>query len=255
MEALMTRRTSPSSPDLGYSWVWTYGHLIPTAVLGAGAGLAAILGAAWWIWSPIAVLGLWTFAGFLVMRFGMRMNKIPTLRVREFLAHGAGSVLDVGCGSGRLSISIARARPQATIVGLDNFSADYIRGHAAANTERNFRLAGIAERATARPGDMRDMPFTDASFDAAASSAAIDHLEPGDLRKALSEVHRLLKPGGQFLLLVTVPNVRVTIAFGPLIAGRLKDRQFWRAPLSVAGLAIEREGTVRTSALFLARRS
>jgi SAM-dependent methyltransferase len=247
--------TRPSSPELGYSWVWTYGHLIPTAVLGVGAGLAAALGARWWVWAPIAVLGLWTFAGFLVMRLGMRMNQVPTLRVREFLADGAGSVLDVGCGSGRLSISIARARPHLTIVGLDNFSAGYIRGHSATNTERNFRLAGIAERATVRPGDMRVMPFADASFDAAASSAAIDHLEPVDLRTTLGEVHRVLKPGGQFLLLVTVPNVWLTIAFGPLIARRLKGREFWRAALTEAGLTIEQEGTVRTSALFLTRRS
>lgn len=251
----MTRHAPRSSPDLGYSWVWTYGHLIPSAVLGAGAGLAAVLGAPWWLWSPIAVLGLWTFAGFLVMRFGMRMNEVPTLRVREFLADGVGSVLDVGCGSGRLSISIARARPRATIVGLDNFSAQYIRGHGVSNTERNFRLAGIAENATVRPGDMRDMPFTDATFDAVASSAAIDHLEPDDLHKTLGEVHRVLRPDGQFLLLVTVPNVWVMIAFGPLLVRRLKNREFWRAALTEAGLSIEREGTVRTSAMFLTRRS
>jgi SAM-dependent methyltransferase len=243
-----------TSPDLGYGRMWTYGHLIPTAAFGVGAGLAALLGAPWWIWSPIAALALWTFAGFLVMRFAVRMNEVRPLRVDEFLADSTGAALDVGCGSGRLSISIARARPRARIVGLDNFSAGYIRGHGVSNTERNFSLAGIGERATVRQGDMRDMPFTDASFDAAASSAAIDHLEPGDVRKTLSEVRRVLKPGGQFLLLVIVPNVWVMIAFGPLIAGRLKKREFWRASLTEAGLAIEREGTVQTSAMFLARR-
>jgi SAM-dependent methyltransferase len=140
------------------------------------------------------------------------------------------------------------------VVGLDNFSAGYIRGHGAANTERNLGLAGIAERATVQPGDMRDMPFADGSFDAAASSAAIDHLDTGDLHTTLGEVRRVLKPGGQFLLLVSVPNVWLMLAFGPLIAGRLKDRAFWRAALAGAGLAIEREGTVRTHAMFLARR-
>jgi len=243
-----------AEPDLGYHWAWTYGHLIPTVVFATGAAIAAALGARWWTWSPLAMLGVWMLAGFLVMRFAVRMNEIPEFPVPEFLRNGAGAVLDVGCGSGRLSISMARSRPQAEIVGLDNFSADYIHGHGASNTEENFRRAGIADRATIQTGDMRGMPFPDASFDGAASSAAIDHLEPDDIRTTLSEVRRVLKPGSQFLLMVVVPNTWLTVAFGPMMAGRLKGRGFWREALAAAGLTIEREGAVRTTAFCLATR-
>ena len=239
--------------DLGYAGRWTYGHLLVAVPVGAAAAALAAVDAPWWTWLPVGLVAGWLFAGFLVMRVGVRMNEIPRLRVAEF-ADNAVRVLDVGCGSGRLSIAIARARHGATIVGLDNFSAEYIEDHGAARTEHNFRVAGIDERTELKAGDMRDMPFPDGEFDAGASSAAIDHLEPGDIRKTLGEVHRVLKPGGQFLLLVSVPNVWLTIAWGPLIAGKLHGRAFWRDALREAGLGIQSEGTVRTAAMFLTRR-
>ena len=95
----------------------------------------------------------------------------------------------------------------------------------------------------------------DDTFDAAASSAAIDHQGPDDIRRTLAEVRRVTKPGSQFLLIVSVPNISLSIAWGPLIAGKLQDRTFWRNALQEAGFSIEREGTVRASAMFLTRGS
>ena len=187
------RRSSPS-PDLGYHWIWTWGHLIPASIFGGATALAIALGAAWWLWAPLAAMAAWSLAGFIVMRFAVRMNEIFDLPTSSFLPAGEGTVLDVGCGAGRISIAVAKARTSVLVTGLDNFSADYIHDHGETNTERNFRVAGVDGRATVRLGDMRAMPFENASFDAAASSAAIDHLEPADIRKTLNEVNRVLRP-------------------------------------------------------------
>lgn len=243
------------SPDLGYHWLWTWMHLFPAALFGGAAALVAAFGLPWWLWLPPAVIATWAFLAFLVMRFLVRMNSIPRVPSRLRLASGGDRVLDVGCGSGRLSIAIGRSSPTARVTGLDNFSAAYIRGHGAAKTEENYRLAGIAERANVRAGDMRDMPFEDQSFDLATSSAAIDHLPEDDIRKTLGEVHRVLVPGGRFFLVVSVPNIWMAMTFGPLVLSRLRNRAFWRAAFAQAGLAMEDEGSFGASAWFLARRT
>ena len=244
-------RTSPS-PDLGYHWSWTWGHLILTTIFAAATGGVLVLGAAWWLWTPLAAVASWTLAGFVVMRFVIRMNEISDLPTVSFLPAGEGTVLDVGCGTGRISIAVARARPAVKVTGLDNFSADYMRDHSDTNTERNFRLAGISERAALQSGDMREMPFEDGSFDAAASCAAIDHLKPADIPKALSEVNRVLRPSGQFLLMVLVPNIWTLLAFGPLVHHGIGNRRFWRQTLADTGFTLDDEGTSMGCAWFLA---
>ena len=240
-------------PDLGYHWIWTYGHLFPAFLFAATTIALVLVGMPWWAWLVPAALATWGVAGFVVMRFGVRMNEVQRFPVADFLSGGGGRVLDVGCGSGRLSIALGCARPSVTIIGLDNFSAEYIRSHGAPNTERNFLAAGIADRASIQSGDMRDMPFEAGSFEGAMSSAAIDHLQPEDIRKTLREVNRVVVPGADFLLMVIVPNIWLTIAFGPLI-GRMRGRNFWRESLAQAGFTIQREGTKRATALFLARK-
>lgn len=94
-----------------------------------------------------------------------------------------GSVIDLGCGSGRDLVSFLRLgfRP----VGLD--------------LSRN--LAEIAARVSECPvviGDMRSPPFAVASFDAAWASASFLHLHPDELSSALTEVARIVRPHGIF---------------------------------------------------------
>lgn len=67
-----------------------------------------------------------------------------------------------------------------------------------------------------RRGDVRDMPYPDASFDAVLFLDTLEHLAFEDQPKALSEIRRILKSSGH--LLVSVPNLahlnsRVTLLF------------------------------------------
>ena len=249
-------RTGPARVDFGYSWFWTYGHLLPAAALTTAAIASAQTGGPGWLTVGSGAIAIWAFAGFLVTRFVVRMNELGPLPSPDF-ATGTAHVLDLGCGSGRTSIIVAQARPESRITALDDFSADYFDGHGEANTRANFLAAGVGDRVEIRSGDMRRLPFPDASFDGVVSSAAIDHLERGDIPIALAEANRVLRENGQVLLWLIVPNLWNLIAMGPLayLHGSSLRTRVWREMLGTAGFRIDAEGTARGLAWIQATRA
>jgi SAM-dependent methyltransferase len=241
--------------DIGYTWPWTSGHLVILAVALGAFGLARWRG---WHWLTLAAFGLlaaWALAAFLVVQFVFRFNDIPALPTQSFLASGTGRVVDLGAGSGRSSIMVLRERPGATLVALDNFSATYIRDHGPAKLAANLRAAGVDGRAEVKPGDMRELPFPDASFDAVISAYAVDHLDREGAARTLREASRVLRPGGQILLQIMNPDWWMRLAWGPMLlhgahAGSMRDR--WTASLERAGFRVVEQGTQPASLYLLA---
>ncbi len=246
-------RNIQAKVDFGYSWVWTYGYLVLASLYLIGAILALTGGAESWIFLLMLVPYLWVFAGFLISQFVHRYNEPLELPTEDFLRNGEGKVLDLGCGSGRASIMIANARPGAEIVALDNFSADYIAGNSVEKTKRNLQIAKIADRVSVVEGDMRDIRLDDCTFDAAVSSYAIDHLGD-DIPEALREAHRVLRPGGELLLVLIVPNIWTGITFSPMVQMRFKTVAYWRTQLTSEGFEIVSGGNYRGSAWVKASR-
>jgi SAM-dependent methyltransferase len=248
--------TSSDEPglDFGYGHLWTHGHLgLALAFLAGSAGLSAAGGPAWAA-ALLLGLALWAFAAFLVVRFLFRMNEPLRLPTPDFLRGGSGRVLDLGCGSGRTSIMVATARPAASVVALDDFSAEYISGHGEARLARNLEAAGVRDRVHIERGDMRALPFDEARFDAAVSSYAIDHLGE-EAPHALAEAARVVRPGGELLLMLIVPNTWMALSFGPLVWLRgFPGRAGWRERLEAAGFGDLEEGSAGGGAWFLARR-
>jgi len=247
----MQQRTEP---DFGYSWLWQYWHLIPMTAFGLAAAVSFTLGWPGWLTIIFAALAAWALAGFGVMFFKMRANTLMPMPTSAYLPDG-GRVLDVGCGSGRTSIMVCQARPTCEVVGLDNFSANYIAGHGADNTRANLQAVGVDDRVTIQEGDMREMPFEDQGFDGVVSSYAIDHLKPAEIPGVLQEVNRVLGDGGQFLLMVIVPNLRTMLSWGPLILLGFCRRGFWRATFEQTGFTLEEEGDAGATAYFLVRKT
>ena len=118
----------------------------------------------------------------------------------------------------------------------------------------NARIAGVADRAEARTGDMRDMPFKDGEFDAVVSADAIDHLRQDGIVKSLAEVARVLNPRGEFLLMIVNVDWVTWIASPQAIAHhRPQDPARWRALLEQGGFVVEEEGRRPATLYFLAR--
>jgi len=104
------------------------------------------------------------------------------------------AVLDLGCGEGHVARRLARSG--AKVVGVDPTKPllDFAR---AAESKQplgiDFRLEAAEH--------LRSLD--DSSLDAVVSVLALHHVK--DLRVALSEVHRVLRPGGRFCVVIPHP--------------------------------------------------
>lgn len=99
-----------------------------------------------------------------------------------------GRYLDVGCGVGSLSRVVAEGARPELLVGIDTSAA----------------FLDLARRELSQlvpvQGDARQMPFADATFDAAVSGLALNHVP--DPTAALSEAARVVRTGGTLLAYV-----------------------------------------------------
>ena len=97
-------------------------------------------------------------------------------------------VLEVGCGAGN-NLWFA-AREGFKVKGID---ASDVAVELAISRLREDGLDGDI-----RLGDATSLPFPDACIDLAIDRAAITHMPKESVTKVISEVHRVLKPGGKF---------------------------------------------------------
>lgn len=126
------------------------------------------------------------FYDLLTRVLGMGRN-YDALVAQAELADGL-RVLEIGCGTGNVTVRAKRAAPGADVVGTD---PDPL---ALARAQRKARgLSGIRfERAYAQ-----QLPFADGEFDRALSSMMLHHLDEDVKAGAVAELHRVLRPGGQ----------------------------------------------------------
>jgi len=242
--------------DFGYEWPWTWGHAIAALILTALAIILAKLAWKWWA-TVCAALAAWAVAGGLIVNLVFRFSLPIALPTEQFLVAGQGRVLDAGAGSGRSSLMVLLSRPNATVTALDIFGAEY--GIGSNTPERlldNARAAGADARLEVAVGDMRAMPFDPATFDGAVSAFAIDHLSRPDVERTFAEMARVIKPGGDFLLLVINQDgwIRAALPFFAhhgYFGGRAYPER-WRAQLQAAGFSVAEEGTQPGTLYFLA---
>ena len=99
------------------------------------------------------------------------------------------SVLEIGCATGELSERLAASGVRITAVDSSE------RMLASAQAESAGKVNYLA-------GSITNLPFTDNSFDAVISASVVNVVD--DKQKALAEMFRVCKPGGQVSFLVPV---------------------------------------------------
>jgi ubiquinone/menaquinone biosynthesis C-methylase UbiE len=135
-------------------------------------------------------LKLWFFDTFLFR------GKLRELRQRTvYLAdlQPGEQVLDVGCGTGTLAIEAQRqVGGKGYVVGIDPGTEQIAHARAKAARRKlpiDFQI-GVIER----------LPFPDQTFDVVLSTIMMHHLGDGLKRQGMSEIARVLKPGGRLII-------------------------------------------------------
>lgn len=115
--------------------------------------------------------------------------------IESFASNGA-RVLDVGAGTGKDALELARRRHDMQVVGADPYGPMLDRARAAPDQPQNLSWTQAGADA---------LPFDAGSFDAVYSANALKHFP--DPRAAIAEMLRVLRPGGRLWVAEVSPYV------------------------------------------------
>lgn len=130
---------------------------------------------------------------FLNRLMSLRVDVLWRKRVIKLLApYQPKQILDVATGTADLAIALQKLNPDK-VIGLD-LSAQML-----SFAEEKVKHLNLSDKITLVKGDSEQLPFDDDTFDAVTVAFGIRNFE--NLEKGLLEIQRVLKPGGQFVIL------------------------------------------------------
>ena len=126
-----------------------------------------------------------------LLKWVMREETFKRKLIQQANIQPKMNVLDLGCGTGTLTLMLKRAHPEAQVTGLDgdsqvlDIARDKSRG---TNIQWDEGLAS-------------SLSYPDSVFDRVVTSLVIHHLITDDKRRAFKEIYRVLKPRGELHIL------------------------------------------------------
>jgi ubiquinone/menaquinone biosynthesis C-methylase UbiE len=123
--------------------------------------------------------------------FQERRYRMPLVAALDVKA--GERVLDVGCGTGTLTLLLAQHTPAGLVAGIDIDPQMLVAAQG--------KTAGQEDRITVQAGSAAVLPYADATFAWVVSSLMFHHLPTPRKLAMLREVHRVLTPGGRLALL------------------------------------------------------
>lgn len=187
---------------------------IVAAVLAAGS--AAIFGS-WLPWDPTvkhlagAALSLgaagclagtaWSLYARQTFSYkgGRQLSRQIIEGIAEYIMLPEGGLgLDVGCGSGALTIICAKRNPLGRMIGIDRWGIEYA-SYSRKLCKLNAQAEGV-DNVTFQKGDARHLDFPDETFDAVTSNYVYHNITGANKQALLWETLRVLKKGGVFAI-------------------------------------------------------
>jgi len=135
--------------------------------------------------------------------------------------------LDVGCGSGALTIACAKRNSGSAVVGLDRWGKEYA-SFSKRLCEHNAKAEGV-ENTNFVNGNAIKLDFPDESFDAVTSNYVYHNIPGENKQELLLETLRVLRKGGKF----AIHDVMTPRRYGDMstFADVLKKRSYKKVEL------------------------
>lgn len=162
-----------------------------------------------WIISGVSLLigffGLFLYYKFLIMYKAFDYN--GDYHLMKIVADGTVKYvnikdndkgLDVGCGSGALSIALAKLNPNTKIIGIDRWGKEYASFNKKL-CEKNAEIEGVCN-VSFMQGNAVSLPFSDNEFDVLVSNYVYHNIPSRNRQDILLESLRCLKKGGRFAI-------------------------------------------------------
>lgn len=126
----------------------------------------------------------------LSLNIDKRWRTRVTRELAKALSKPDARALDLCCGTGDLTMALRRAFPSADVVGLDFSRPMLVRADQKSTSDPRVSLV---------QGDATSVPFPDGGFDAVTIAFGLRNLT--SVEGGLSEIRRMLAPGGRAIIL------------------------------------------------------
>jgi len=180
----------------------------------------------------VVLVFLWPGIGMIMMNL-LLLRKMPKInlvaRMKALDEIDNPQILDVGCGTGRTAIRIAKElKNGGHLYGVDIYSKLAISGNALDTVQNNARIEKIEDKTTFQYGSATDIPFEKNRFDIVNVSSVLHEVhDPNGQDKAMKELYRVLKPGGYLYLSEWNRTSWQLIAFSGLCCFVFKHKDYW----------------------------
>jgi len=209
---------------LGFLGLFTliYGLLIG----GIGQIILIIIGL------TIVLIFLWPGIGMTIMNLFL-LRKIPKIdlipRMKGLKEINNPQILDVGCGTGRTAIRIAKVLNNGGhLYGIDIYSKLAIPGNALETVQNNARIEKVENKSTFQYGSVTDIPFEENRFDIVNASSVLHEVHNvNEKHKAMQEIYRVLKTDGYLYLGEWNRTAWRLITFTGLCCLVFKHKSYW----------------------------